>query len=609
MCGIAGHFAYSTSAPPVDGAGLERLRDTMRHRGPDAAGLWIDPAERIGLAHRRLAIIDIGDSGRQPMRLPDRDLHITFNGEIYNYKALRRELESLGRVFGTASDTEVVLQGYAEWGATVVDRLRGMFAFAIWDGAKHGLFLARDPFGIKPLYFADTGGAFRFASEVKALAPFGGPLSAAGQVSFLIWGSVREPFTIRRDIHALPAGSTLWVDGRGPRTPIRYWSETDVLRAAMARRPAMDLHADFDPALRAALNDALVDSLKHHFVSDVPVGMFLSGGLDSGTLLALAAEEQIGALATLTMGFDTLRGTAADETPFADTLAGAYGSRHRTFWIGGDDFAAARGAILAAMDQPTVDGINVYFMSRAASAAGLKVALSGLGGDELFGGYPSFRQIPLLTNVLGKLRCTPTLGSAVRRVASPVLGRFTSPKYAGLLEFGTTVEDAYLLRRGLFMPWELPQLLEPETLRDGWGALTEGAPLTAVTAGLSEARAQVMALETAVYMRNQLLRDCDWAAMAHGLELRVPLVDRDLFTTLAPLLTGPSHLTKADMARTPRRPLPPSIVRRPKTGFTVPVRDWLMAGAGAGAGDGATRPERGLRGWAKMVLTHVRGGA
>lgn len=602
MCGIAGIFAYTTSAPPADPQRLARMSERVSHRGPDAAGTWVAPDGRIGLAHRRLAVIDLSANASQPMALAEGDLHITYNGEIYNYKSLRDELTALGCKFRTASDTEVILHGYVAWGAAVVDRLRGMFAFAIWDGHKRGLFLARDPFGIKPLYYTDSGGTFQFASEVKAFGSVAGPLSAAGQVSFLTWGFVREPFTIRRDVRALTAGSTLWVDEHGPRSVARYWSEVAVLREAAQRRPTMDLHTELAPALRAAVSDAVIDSLRHHYVADVPVGLFLSGGLDSATLLALAATENVGAIKTLTIGFDRLRGTPADETPYAETLARSYSAEHHTAWVSAADFTASAEKILQDMDQPTVDAINVYFTCRAATALGFKVALSGLGGDELFAGYPAFRQIPMLVSMMRPLVGLGRLRTAIRKVSAPVLKHLTSPKYAGVFEYGTTVEDAYLLRRGLFLPWELPALLPLDVVREGWNELTAATPLTNATDGLDDMRTKIAALEMSIYMRNQLLRDSDWASMAHGLELRTPLVDRTLFTALAPLLSGPSQLSKADLSGAPRHPLPGDILNRPKTGFTVPVRDWVMAGAGPGIASS----ERGLRGWARLVLKHFQ---
>src|SRR5690606_25373195 len=250
-------------------------------------------------------------------------------------------------------------------------------------------------------------------------------------------------------------------------------------------------------------------SVRHHLVADVDVGVFLSSGLDSTTLAALAAEAG-GTLRTVTLGFAEYRDTHDDEVPLAEAVAHRYGAEHETVWIGRSDFRDAFDHLTASMDQPTTDGVNSYFVSRAARQAGLKVALSGLGGDELFGGYPSFTEIPRLVALLGPIPAAAALGRGFRVVAAPVLRRFTSPKYAGVLEYGTDYGGAYLLRRGFFMPWELPAVLDPDLVREGWAELQTRARLGATVELIETPRLKVTALESAWYMRNQLLRDTDW---------------------------------------------------------------------------------------------------
>jgi asparagine synthase (glutamine-hydrolysing) len=601
MCGIAAIFAYGRATAPVERATLIGIRDRLAHRGPDAEGCWIAADGRIGLAHRRLSIIDVGSSANQPMLLEDNGIAIVFNGEIYNFRELRRSLEERGRVFRTQSDTEVLLHAYEVWGARMVDRLRGMYAFAIWDPRRGGLFLARDPFGIKPLYYCDDGARISISSEVQALARGGignARPSAAGQASFLLWGFIVEPHTLYRDIRALPAGSTLWVGPGGPDKPMRFWSEGDVFREAEERSPPLDLRHHLRDALYESVRDILGESVRYHFVSDVPVGVFLSGGYDSGMLVGLAAEQSLGDLRTLTLGFDELRGSGSDETALAQRIADAFGTNHQTRWVGADVFGKSRANILAAMDQPSIDGVNVYFISQMAAAAGLKVALSGLGGDELFGGYPSFRQIPAVVRLLSPFALVTAVGRGFRKVSAPILRHFTSPKYAGLFEYGTTVEDAYLLRRSLFMPWELPDILGPDIAREGWAELDPVARMRERTNGLASIEVRVSALEMGIYMRNQLLRDSDWAGMAHSLEIRVPFVDSVLLRQLAPFLMGPTRLGKTDMVNSLRKPLPDVILSRPKTGFAVPVREWLINNHLLGRGG----KERGLRGWARLIL-------
>ena len=592
MCGIAGIFAYSGSIQAVDPDELMRIREAMARRGPDGAGLWISPDNRIGLAHRRLAIINLSETGAQPMATGDGSIRVTFNGEIYNYRELRRELERKGYAFRTASDTEVLLHLYADRGAEMVHALRGMFAFALWDERRKVLFLARDPFGIKPLYYADDGAVFRFASQVKALAA-GGAVNLlpdpAAQVGFSLWGHVPEPFTIYRGIQALPAGNTMWLDQAGRRELKPFVSIPDILRDGESRRQAEE-----GSGIRPRLRECMLDSVRHHLVADVPVGIFLSSGKDSTTLTALAAELE-NDIHTVTLGFEEFRGTASDETPLAELMARERGTRHHTIWISRADFESETESFLAAMDQPSIDGINSYFVSRAATAAGLKVVLSGLGGDEMFGGYSSFSQIPQLVTAASPLSGIGWLARGIRRITAPLFGQFTSPKYAGVLEYGGSFEDAYLLRRSLFMPWELQGMVDPQIAKEGLERL-QTIPRLKDTAGrLDDPYLKVSALEMCWYMRNQLLRDMDWASMAHSLEVRVPFIDIALLRSLAPMLATSRRPTKADLVALPARPLPDQIVRRPKTGFSVPLRDWLYKR------DESNR-ERGLRGWARRVV-------
>jgi asparagine synthase (glutamine-hydrolysing) len=588
MCGIAGYFAYGSDAPPCDPSALKRIADAMLTRGPDGSGAWQSEDGRIAFAHRRLAIIDLSETGAQPMTSADGRYVITYNGEIYNFRELRRELEAEGRVFVSQSDTEVLLQLYDRDGENMVGRLRGMFAFAIWDSARRGVFMARDPYGIKPLYYADDGRSVRFASQVKALLA-GGEIDTrpapAGHVGFFVFGYVPEPETLYRGIRALPSGHTIWIDGDGARPPKKFFDIGALLRDTFERKD--------DVSSNELLHDALRDSVAHHLVSDVPVGVFLSAGLDSTTIAALASEHETEGIRAITLGFEEFKSSLADETPLAALVAEHYGAVHDTRWVRRADFTGEVERITAAMDQPTIDGVNTYFVSKAAAEAGLKVALSGLGGDEMFGGYASFRDIPRVVSVLGLLRYLPGLGRGIRIVGEPMIRRFVSPKYAGLLEYGSRPGDFYLLYRAVFPPWELPKVLDPDLVREGWRELAAQARLAQTIDGLVSPRAIVSALESSWYMRSQLLRDSDWAGMAHSLEIRVPLVDATLLSRLAPLIAGPHPPDKLAMAAAPAKPLPDGVLNRPKTGFLIPVRDWLAADAGV--------EERGLQGWARMV--------
>jgi asparagine synthase (glutamine-hydrolysing) len=576
MCGLAGIYAYHYAANPIARAELRRMRDHMAARGPDGAGEWLAPHGRVGFGHRRLAIIDLSEAAAQPMASRDGSTVIAFNGEIYNYQALRAELEAQGHVFRTQSDTEVLLHLYAAKGLAMLQALRGMFAFALWDANKGGLLLARDPYGVKPLYYADDGWTLRFASQVKALIA-GGSVSRdpepAGWAGFLMFGSVPEPYTIYQEVRALPAGTTLWVDARGPGEPRPYFSIPQVFKAGEGQGLAS--RRDVEDHLRAALRD----SVRQHLVADVPVGLFLSAGIDSGALLGLMRDAGRAEIPSITLTYEECRGTPRDEAPLAKAVAAQYGSQHTVRVVPEAEFRADLPKIFEAMDQPTIDGINTWFVSKAAREAGLKAAISGLGGDELFGGYPSFRDIPRWVCWGALPSRVPLLGDAFRHLLSgsrSFLG--LHPKLAGFVKYAGTYAGAYLLRRGVFMPWELSSVLDGEFMAEGLRRL---APLRHVAAVLAPAPrsswGKVASLEACLYLRNQLLRDADWASMAHSLEVRVPFVDVALLqATASALISLSAGAGKRLLAASPTTPLPRQVVEREKTGFDTPIKDWLQ---------------------------------
>ncbi len=577
MCGIGGIHSYRPASPAVSESELVRISERMASRGPDGSGLWVAPHRRVAFAHRRLAIIDPSAAGAQPMVNRNGTHVVAFNGEIYNFRALQNDLQKKGHFFETQSDTEVLLHLYQSSGLDMLEKIRGMFAFAIWDEEKGRLFLARDPYGVKPLYYSDTGGTFRFASSVKALLA-GGALSRdgdpAGQAGFYLTGSVPEPFTTFRAIRALPAGSWMSVDAAGVHEPSSYFSIADVYG-----------HAEKQPTsatpweLRERARSALLDSVQHHLVADVPVGAFLSSGVDSGALVGLMRDAGAGQLQTLTLSFDEFRGDCEDEAPLAAKVAQRYGAQHSTRIVTEAEFREDLPKIMEAMDQPSVDGINSWFVSKAVHELGLKVAISGLGGDELIGGYPSFSDIPRWRRWIGPVARIPSLGVALRQVARVALVGRVSPKACSIVELGGDVAGAYLLRRGLFMPWELPRIVGRDGAREALRALNLLEGIRGhLGGGLRSDFAQIATLESSLYLRNQLLRDTDWASMAHSLEVRVPLVDATLLKAMAPisLRLGPTS-GKSILASAPQQPLPEEVVNREKTGFSVPVGSWTIA--------------------------------
>ncbi|MGH9545444.1 MAG: asparagine synthase (glutamine-hydrolyzing) [Terriglobales bacterium] len=608
MCGINGIFAYHPASSAPAETELLATREAMRARGPDGAGSWWTGDRRCSLGHRRLSIIDLSDRASQPMTSEDGRAVVVFNGEIYNYPQLRVELESEGARFRTTSDTEALLHLYAQHGAEMVHKLRGMFAFAIWDEVRRGLFLARDPYGIKPLYTANDGWTFRFASQVKALLA-GGHVSRdpepAGIVGFHLFGSVPDPFTLYREVRALPAGHTQWVDAAGPREPKSFANLAEVL-ARGAANPVPE--AELPERVRVGV----LESVGAHLLADVEVGIFLSAGVDSGALLGLMRDAGQREIRAITLCFEAFNGTSEHEAPLAARVCQQYGARHIVRQLSEQEFFDDLPAIFEAMDQPSIDGVNTWFVSKAAKEVGLKVAISGLGGDELLGGYPSFLDLPRWRRRFGLLAAVPGLGFLARKVIGGVAPGFSRnrPKALGVLEYSDTWAGNYLLRRGLFLPHELPKVMDAEIAHEGLRRLK---PLRRLTASLtpdpSSDVARVCVLESAHYLRNQLLRDADWAGMAHGLEIRMPLVDFPLFATLAqaiPALTP--GLGKAALAEAPTLPVPNEIVIRAKSGFGMPTGAWMNAAANNGSEWKDRVPEpKGLvsRRWSRAVVSNA----
>jgi len=592
MCGINAVFAYRDSAPPVDRDEVIATRECMHSRGPDAGDAWFSDDGRVGLGHRRLAIIDLSPGGAQTKHFGS--LTLVFNGEIYNYRELRAQLEARGRRFTSQSDTEVLLQLYDEKQESMLGELRGMFAFSLWDGARRRMLLARDPYGIKPLYYADDGGTIRIASQVQALA--NGKVSKqfdpAGAAGFFLRGTVPEPFTMYRAIRALPAGSYAYVDANGVSEPVQYFSIAATLRDVVETGGSFT-----EEQRREIVHDAVLESVRYHMVADVPVGAFLSAGIDSTAVVALARESGATDLQTMTLRFEEYRGRVNDEAPLASLVARQYGVRHSIQELSLSTFRAELPRIFAAMDQPSVDGLNSYFISKAAHDLGLKVAMSGTGGDELFGGYTSFRDIPRWMPVTSVLARVPGLGSFVHRVNDALArrSRHISPKMGEIVRYGSSYAGAYLVKRGRFLASELPALLGAEIAAEGLARLDLLHLIErVVTPDPGNAFARVAALESSLYLRNQLLRDMDWASMAHSLEVRVPLVDAHLLRKIAPVLVTRRERGKQLLAAAPRPALPAEVVQRRKTGFTLPIKEWLSQES-----DG--RVEFGKRSWARKV--------
>jgi len=492
----------------------------------------------------------------------------------------------------------------------MVKDLRGMFAFGLWDSRKRALLLARDPYGIKPLYYADDGWTFRFASQVKALRAGGrtsNDPSPAGLVGYYLFGSVPEPYTVWQDVQVLPAGTVMQVDCIGPSRPQKYFSLAQTYFEAQANPLKLG-----QMELQEFARETFLDSVRHHLVADVPVGAFLSAGIDSGSLVGLMRDVGQSDIQTVTLTFSEFAGKPGDEAPLAELVAKQFGTRHTTRIVTEVEFREDMPRILKAMDQPSIDGINTWFVSKAACELGLKVAVSGLGGDELLAGYPSFDRIPSLVRRLAIPSRIPLLGRLGRTIGKHAIqGRYpVHPKALSVLEYGGTYPGAYLLTRGLFMPDELGAVLDRDMIREGLRRLR---PLHYIgeflTPDPGRPETRIAVLEAALYMRNQLLRDTDWASMAHSLEVRTPLVDSHLLKRLAPALaTGETFRAKELLARSSSSPLPEAVLSRGKTGFSIPVTKWIardpvFQGAASRVNATSHEPSLWMRRWAHIVAS------
>jgi asparagine synthase (glutamine-hydrolysing) len=593
MCGIGGIMVVGGSKDCVNRSELSAMSESMARRGPDGQGTWISADQGVGLIHRRLAIIDLSEASAQPFVSKSGSLVAVFNGEIYNYKELRAELVAKGHTFISDGDTEVVLKLYEEKGPAMIRHLRGMFSIVIWDARAQELFLARDPFGIKPLYYSLEGSVFRFASQVKAIAPWvPSKASPAGHVGFFLWGFVPEPYSLYESIRSVPAGTTMTVRRTGHVSNNSYFSIREEFESAntsplVSRTQALD-----------GLREAVTDTVRAHFVSDVPVGMFLSAGVDSTVIAAVSKKIGASPLHAVTISFEEFRGTHFDEASEAASFAADAGITHEIEALCEKDFETVLPELLAAMDQPSVDGVNSFLVSRAAKRRGMKVALSGLGGDEVFAGYAAFRQIPAAVRTISKIPYHNSVGRLARRLLAKASPRILPAKHASLLEYGGSFEGAYLLRRALQTPWEVERLLEPGFAAEGLTELDTMGVLRKMVPAQCDNTQKVSALELGWYMRSQLLRDTDWAGMAHSLEIRTPFVDPVFFKKVLSLRYSRSHgCTKRDLVEACLQDSGKRILARKKTGFATPVSRWLKTVQPV-----QTRwPERGLRGWAQFV--------
>ena len=573
MCGISGFYYSNSSKVPLENR-HEKIKSSvhsMYRRGPDANGISISECQNLFLGHTRLAIQDLDPRSNQPFYSANRRFSIVFNGEIYNFKEIKQSFLS-DYSFKTTSDTEVLLELFIRLGASCLQHLRGMFAFAIWDDLEKELFLARDPYGIKPLYFVEEEDYFAFASQINTLVNQRDRknIEPAGIVGFYLMGSVPDPWTIYKNIFSLEKGSYLVVKNGKIKTKYS-WNN---FISNWEHQATSFLKKD-------KIGPAIKDSVSNHLIADVPISVFLSGGIDSSVIASLASEQTD--VTGINISFKEFEGTRDDEFPYAKIVADSLGINFCNTVITKEDFENDFDDIVQSIDQPSIDGINTWYASKAAKEQGFKVALSGIGGDELFCGYPSFYQLPKIYQIKQKLQFLPFAENILNfsfYLASKTLKK---DKLRYLNEYTSSILRLYLFKRANFLPHEILQLVGEEIFEEGMHKLETsflGDNNSEFESKISDLNdlSQVSFLESNFYMHNQLLRDSDWASMHHSLELRTPLVDSFLLKSvgkLVPLMTAFSN--KELLSSATSKPLPAEILSKPKTGFSTPLEDWINA--------------------------------
>ena len=569
MCGICGFYFNTSVKKETALESVKLMTSKMKMRGPDGEGIY--HKDNIILGHRRLAIQDLNERSNQPFMSKNGRFFLVYNGEIYNFRELKEDLISKGIIFYTTSDTEVLIEMYIFYGIQAFKKFRGMFAIGIWDKFNCELILARDPYGIKPLYYSNTERGFLFASQVKAILVGNQEeyeQEPAGIAGFYLWGSVPEPWTLYKNIFSLPPGSYLRISDVNSKN-------SDQLKPVLWEDIREYWHSSkikLDD-LQFLVKESVTSSVRAHLVSDVPVGIFLSAGVDSTVIAAIASDLGY-KIEGITISFDEFHGRKDDEVPIAGAFSQQYGIKHHIRKFTQKEFNDSLIDILESMDQPSIDGVNTWFASKAAKELGFKVVLSGIGGDEIFCGYDSFKTIPLIYR-LRKLAGNGTLFKSLIKILSYSSLFISHPKFKMMSKYLNSLEDMYFLKRSLFLPEELAGLMGSNLAKEGIKRL-KGGP-----AGISKYKSddnlsRISMLESTMYLKNQLLRDSDWASMAHSLELRTPLVDIELLKSLAPYVKNfKGSAGKFFLGKSTSKLLLKDIFNKPKTGFSTPISSWI----------------------------------
>lgn len=542
MCGIIGQISKNK----INRNEFKALVSTLKHRGPDDNGVYFE--DHVAFGQTRLSIIDLSIEGHQPMISQDEKYVITYNGEIYNFAEIKKDLLIKGYVFKSKTDTEVILNGFIEYGEKIVEKFNGMFAFAIYDKLNDKVFFARDRSGMKPLYYYHDNNEFYFSSEVKALKQLSNEINFDSKVLFLLLGSVPEPYTIYKEISMFPAGYYGYLFNN----KLKLNKFDDYLYEPKIIKPYNEIVKD--------VNELLHNSIERHLISDAPIGTFLSGGLDSSVITAIASKYKKN-LQTLSLVFDDKK---ISEEYYQNLVVNKFGTNHTRYLIDEKLFLNSVDDFTNSMDQPTIDGLNTYFVSKAANEAGLRAVLSGVGGDEIFYGYPSFKNSKKF-NIIKQLPF----------FVISILKQFKKFKKIEMLKIDSIL-SLYLPTRALFSPTEISEILKVD-IEVIYQAITKLWELNNhPTARYIDDK--ISFLELNMYMKNQLLRDTDVFGMANSLEIRVPFLDKELVdyvTKIEPKHKYDKNINKIILADSLKSLLPTEIFTRPKMGFALPFDNWF----------------------------------
>ena len=573
MCGISGIYNCSDGNINANKI-IENIIKLQDKRGPDDRGMWQSTCKKTTFGHNRLSIIDLTDKARQPLVSKDNSLVITFNGEIYNYKEIRNELSKNNILFKSNSDTEVILESYKCWGIEFVKKLRGMFAFAIWDNNKKKLLLARDPFGIKPLYYFKKNNILFFASQVKSILSIDNisfEKSGRSVLDYYLWGNIREPLTLYKDIYSLERGTVKIFDSKLNENSYEYANIKDAIHNSKKT------NFKNESELNEKLNYLIRDTVNYHQVSDVPVTFLLSSGIDSNILLAASKKKINTNFNAMTLDFSE----KLKESSLAKVGSKMSNIDHIIEKVDDNEIAELISQYYKYMDMPTNDGLNNYVVSYFAKKKGSKVLISGIGGDELFSGYPSFKRIPIMRKISRVIPNNKNIQKILYDITYKILSKFNkNTKYAGVLKYSHNTFDSFMLQRCVFTPEEIADLINTKIIDEEMSDLELQQQKEINDKDFENEQLKIMYFEIKYYLCSKLLRDSDWASMANSVELRTPFVDWFFFNELLPLLKSNIKISKKNMLDSFKGQAPLELYNRKKTGFAIPYRQYFKKVSG-----------------------------